>query len=161
MRAAPGAEGLGSAPSVRSEVFPGLDDPDDDLVSSLERRQNIHPTFGHTQYQTYSHSTTAAQIQSGPHCFAQRCLILVTQQVPSHPPRASDVCPSTVRDTVQYLQNTRHDAKGVRSPHTPQAACHFCYPQPRSQLQLESRATLSCFAQRCLTLLAQRVVSDV
>ena len=51
-----------------------------------------------------------------------------------------------------------HSAKRVdRGTHSGRATLrHFCYPL--KELQFESRATLKCFAQHCLTLSAEIVL---
>ena len=160
MRAAPGAEGLGpgrpSDPMRFSHVSMTSFKFGNDATISI-RPLGTHNTVPNilTFYNSISNPERPSLLCAAlPHCsfsdLSSPSQHLWTS-VSRHPASSA----------TQYLQNTRHDAKGVRSPHTPQAARHFCYPQPRSQLQLESRATLSCFAQHCLTLLAQRVVSDV
>ena len=161
MRAAPGAEGLGSGRPSDPMRFSHVSMTSFKLGNDATII-NFHPTsdlWAHTIpniltfYNSISNPERPSLLCAAlPHCSFSDL----------SSPRASSTCGRhPASSATQYLQNTRHDAKGVRSPHTPQAARHFCYPQPRSQLQLESRATLSCFAQHCLTLLAQRVVSDV
>ena len=113
------------------------------LLNSHTRRSCLHANTRARLCSTHTHAARACTPTRARLC---PLLPLVGRPVCSHTPR------------LPYPQNTCHSAKGGWRTHSRRKPY---VTSALSQLQLESRATLNCFSEHCLTLFVQRVVSDV